>query len=216
MGHGACLQSDYIEIDAEAWATARAGDPLEDLTDAFQCWEDTLAQQTTASLDGLALFIAARAGSDWLYAEDAVITVPPDTGDRSTPGHLSLSATLVVHRYTDPAYGPVAFIEILDSSGTGSWPGPTAHVDDGPEQAWHELAVRITCPAGHGWVLADDELVDELGDQTSGRPVGDLFPAGVVTTDTRVDVDTYGEPQIVCPTCASLCEVSLTDPVPDA
>jgi hypothetical protein len=200
MGKGAQIQDGYIEVNTNAWLESRTGGELKELTDLYLEFDDAVHQQTGLSLDIVALFIVARSGADWRDDEFATIYTP-DGG-----GTVNLSDDISVCRYVDPQHGPIAFVTLVNNCREGQ---PAAYADSGHDStewfSYHD--VDIFCPDGHGWTYQASRLIDDEG---TGHAVTDVFPTGdIVTEDDDMDSDTFGESQIICPTCGQHCDVEI-------
>lgn len=197
--NAARIEFDYIAIDTNAWIAAIAGDPIRDLTDLIQDFDDALRESTSLRLPSVELFITARAGTDWQSADHAVIT-SADGG-----GIVNLTDDIIIYRYTDPEHGDVALIATDDHGFSSQF---TAYHDTCHDSAdWYDFHdVEIHCPDGHGWTLRHGELIDTGG--TCHR-IEDVFPTrDVLTLDTDPDSPTYDEHRILCPTCGRPCELA--------
>lgn len=206
MGKGVSLNHGYIEIDTDTWLEARTGARLGELTDMYRQFDLALHQESRQSLDAVPLFITARAGTEWHSADHAVIQTAGEGA------YLSLSHNVIIHRYLDPVFGPVAFVT---STALHTMQQPVAYADtkataDATAEVtdWYSFdEVQIHCPNAHRWTYRNGDLIDPDGTYQNPR---DVFPDGqIVTTDQDSDSDTYGEDRIVCPSCGSPCEVSL-------
>lgn len=202
MGTNATLNPYGITINVEAWIEQRAGGEIDDLAELFSQFDEAITtEHPYGGMDTVPWFIIARAGRDWEYAEGSRIHTA--TGGDT----LELSDDLLIHRYTDPVFGDVAFI--AGDRGPRGIGAPTIYADRTTDYGqWFAVGVDIFCPEGHGWRLCGGELTDDEG--TCAKPADVFGPDGIVTLDTDIDAETYGDPRIVCSTCAALCDVEMT------
>lgn len=208
---GAQLVSDHIEVDTDAWLARVTGGRLDELTDVFnQFDQDVLGFTRDDRVDTVQLFITARVGHGWQDRPHAVIQTA------GAGAHARLRRSVIIHRYEDPTFGAVAFVAGALWHYTGSLisdnPWPVAYADTAlaDPEGWLTFDhVEISCAGGcHRWRVHGPELIDGDG---ARRDVADVFPGGVVTTDTDPGSDTYGDSRITCPTCGSECHVRLLD-----